>query len=266
MKKIIAILLSLSIGLSGCASTPANPVPVAQVGDDTKTCDAITNEMQQMITAQDKAASDRDKQVGTNVALGVTGIFLIVPWFFMDLGSTATVEQKAAQARFQRLQQMAVDKKCPNTPVMKVDATADVKKTNFASLDDVNAVPYLKDSGRKAYREFLAANTQSRAFAISENGNYGWQWGNTNTKERALERCNSFSSIPCKLYAIDNDVVWIPPQQTSQPNNLVSITKSNPEEVSTTAKKLEELNSLFKKGLITQKEYDTKRAEILKSF
>jgi hypothetical protein len=111
MKKLIAILVSISIALSGCASTPANPVPVAQVGDDTKTCDAIVNEMQQMVSAQDKAAADRNSQVGTNVALGVVGVFLIVPWFFMDLGATATVEQKAAAARFQRLQQMATDKK-----------------------------------------------------------------------------------------------------------------------------------------------------------
>ena len=271
MKKILALILSIAITLSGCASTPANPVPVAQVGDDTKTCDAIVNEMQQMITAQDKAAADRDKQIGTNAALGVTGIFLIVPWFFMDLGSTATVEQKAAQARFQRLQQMAIDKKCPNTPVMKNEEAKEVKKTNFANLDDVNSVPYLKDSGRKAYREFLAANTQSRAFAISENGNYGWQWGNTNTKEKALERCNSFSSVPCKLYAVDNDVVWIAPQKNSQ--NLTSqsstssmTTGSNKDNLPNPAKRLEELNELFKRGLITQKEYDSKKVEILKSL
>jgi NaMN:DMB phosphoribosyltransferase len=32
------------------------------------------------------------------------------------------------------------------------------------------------------------------------------------------------------------------------------------------AKRLEELNDLFKKGLITQKDYDSKKAEILKSL
>ena len=60
MKKILAVLLAVSIFTTGCASTPANPVPIAQVGDETKPCDAIINEMQQMITAQDKAAADRD--------------------------------------------------------------------------------------------------------------------------------------------------------------------------------------------------------------
>ena len=53
--KIIAFILSVSIFVSGCASTVAVPVPVAQVGDETKSCDAIANEMQGMVTAQVEA-------------------------------------------------------------------------------------------------------------------------------------------------------------------------------------------------------------------
>ena len=45
-------MLIASIISAGCASSVAVPVPVAQVGDETKSCDAIANEMQQMITAQ----------------------------------------------------------------------------------------------------------------------------------------------------------------------------------------------------------------------
>ena len=66
MKKIVASLLIVSLVTVGCASTPANPVQLAQVGDETKTCDAITNEMQQMINAQQQAASDKNNQVGGN--------------------------------------------------------------------------------------------------------------------------------------------------------------------------------------------------------
>jgi hypothetical protein len=116
--KIIAFILSVSIFVSGCASTVAVPVPVAQVGDETKSCDAIANEMQGMVTAQVEADSNRDKQIGTNAALGVTGIFLMgVPWLFMDLGGAASAEQKAAKARYDRLQQMGIDRKCPSAPV-----------------------------------------------------------------------------------------------------------------------------------------------------
>ena len=208
-KKLIAILLSISIVLSGCASTPANPVPVAQVGDDTKTCDAITNEMQQMISAQQMAASDKNTQVGSNVALGVTGIFLLgIPWFFMDLGGAASVEQKAAQARFQRLQQMAADKRCPNVPVMKPDATAANTDTQSLQVDPNAPVTTTTATGVTTKSQNLTAQSAA-AFPSSD------------------------------------------PKKDDLPNPV---------------KRLDDLNSLLKKGLITQKEYDTKKAEILKNL
>jgi hypothetical protein len=116
MKKTISVLLAIAIALYGCAHSTPNPVPIAQVGDDTKSCDAIANEMQQMVNAQKTAEGDRNAQIGSNVALGIAGIFLIVPWFFMNVGNAATVEEKAAQARYMRLQQMQVDRKCPPVP------------------------------------------------------------------------------------------------------------------------------------------------------
>jgi len=114
MKKLIAALLVTSV-LTGCANTTANPVQLAQVGDETKSCRAIMNEMQEMKNAALTAEGDRNKQVGNNVALGVAGAFLLVPWFFMDTGNAATVEQKAAQARYKRLQSMAEERKCEVT-------------------------------------------------------------------------------------------------------------------------------------------------------
>ena len=208
MKKLIAVLLSISIVLSGCASTPANPVPVAQVGDDTKTCDAIVNEMQQMVSAQDKAAADRNSQVGTNVALGVVGVFLIVPWFFMDLGASASVEQKAAAARFQRLQQMAADKKCTGVPVMKPDVTA--------------------------------TNTDNQSLQVDPN---------------SPVTTTTAAGVTTK-------------SQNLTPQSSAAFPSTNPknDDLPNPAKRLEDLNAIFKKGLISQKEYDTKKAEILKSL
>jgi hypothetical protein len=201
MKKTIASLLIVSMVTVGCASTPANPVPVAQVGDDTKTCDAITNEMQQMISAQQMAASDKNTQVGSNVALGVTGIFLLgIPWFFMDLGGAATVEQKAAQARFQRLQQMAADKRCTNVPVMKPDVP-------------VEGDPSAPE--KTTEKDGITTTTQPLAPASAA------AYPSTNPKKNDLP---------------------------------------NP------AKRIEDLNMLRQKGLITQQEYDAKKAEILKNL
>ena len=130
MNKLVAALLIASSISAGCAHTTANPVILAQPGDETKTCDAIANEMQQMVQARALAESDRNSQIGANVALGVAGIFLIVPWFFMDTGNAATVEERAAQARYQRLNQMQIDKKCPGNPYQ---GTAPNTKQNGAT-------------------------------------------------------------------------------------------------------------------------------------
>jgi hypothetical protein len=107
-KTIFASLLTLSLINAGCVSSTPNPVPLAQVGDETKSCNAITNEMQQMINKRLEAEGDRNAQVGGNVALGVLGVFLIVPWFFMDTGNAATVEERAAQSRFDRLRNVSM--------------------------------------------------------------------------------------------------------------------------------------------------------------
>ena len=178
--KIIAFILSISIFVSGCASSVAVPVPVAQVGDETKSCDAIANEMQGMVTAQIMADSDKDKQIGKNAALGVAGLFLIVPWFFMDLGGAATAEQKAAKARYDRLQQMQADRKCTVAPT-----------------------PI--------------------------------------TVEQKVEGAG-------------------PILVTVEPAKAQKTGMESP------AARLEELHTMFKKGLITQSEFNTKRAEILKGI
>jgi hypothetical protein len=189
-KKLTALMLIASIISAGCASSVANPVPVAQVGDETKTCDAIANEMQKMVTAQVEADSNKDKQIGTNAALGVVGIFTLgIPWFFMDLGGAATAEQKAAKARYERLQQMQVDKKCPATAVVTQETNA--------------GLPIIRTT------EPIAPSPARSAITPG---------------------AKSTGDIP------------------------------NP------AKKLEDLNIMLKKGLITQDEYNAKKTEILKNL
>lgn len=125
MKRLVVTLCVAGV-LSGCANTTANPVQLAQIGDETKSCRAILNEMQEMRNSSLEAEGDRNKQVASNVALGVAGAFLIVPWFFMDTGNAASVEQKAAQARYKRLQAMAEERQCQvtNLPAEGVKASS----------------------------------------------------------------------------------------------------------------------------------------------
>jgi hypothetical protein len=79
--------------------------------------------------------------------------------------------------------------------------------TDFAKLDDIDAVPYLSDNGRKAYREYLTKMTP-RAFALSPSGAWCWAEEGEDPDARALATCSAKSSQPCRLYSIDESIVW----------------------------------------------------------
>jgi dienelactone hydrolase len=80
-------------------------------------------------------------------------------------------------------------------------------KTNYAQVDDVEAVPFLSDNGRKAYRDYLTKLTP-RAFAVSPSGAWTWAEEGEDPEARALATCSAKSSAACRLYSIDDYVVW----------------------------------------------------------
>ncbi len=81
--------------------------------------------------------------------------------------------------------------------------------TRFATLEEVDAVPRLGETGRAGYRSFLA-KPAPRAFAIGPAGAWGWASDGDDPTWRALANCQKHSKDPCRLYAVDDDVVWAP--------------------------------------------------------
>jgi dienelactone hydrolase len=81
--------------------------------------------------------------------------------------------------------------------------------SGFAVVDDVEAVPHLKnDAARNGYRAFLAA-TPPKAFALAPNGAWSWRADGAGVMRAALERCQSNAKeTACRLYAVDDQVVW----------------------------------------------------------
>ena len=69
----------------------------------------------------------------------------------------------------------------------------------------MNKVPISAKSRTAGYEKFLAVDTP-RAFAIGSQGAWGYATGDYVTG-RALGFCRRSGQI-CKLYAVDNDVVW----------------------------------------------------------
>jgi hypothetical protein len=82
-----------------------------------------------------------------------------------------------------------------------------IPKTDYASIDNINAVPYLKEGGREQYKVFLS-KPYPRAFAVSPTGAWSWAEDGDDPVDQVLADCQKHSTEPCKLYAVDDNVVW----------------------------------------------------------
>lgn len=80
-------------------------------------------------------------------------------------------------------------------------------RTDYAAIDNVEAVPFVRQNGRDAYRAFLTKSLP-RAFAVGSNGAWSWAEEGDDPAARALESCVRDSGQACKLYAVDDYVVW----------------------------------------------------------
>ena len=95
----------------------------------------------------------------------------------------------------------------PTAEVVALPKPPSPPATNFAAIDDVNAVPYLSEGGRQGYRAFLGKSAP-RAFALSASGEWSWAEEGDDPADRVLSACQKPGKPPCQLYAIDQDVVW----------------------------------------------------------
>ena len=88
-----------------------------------------------------------------------------------------------------------------------VGETTRIPASGFAALDNVDAIPHLTETGRAAYRHYLSQSLP-RAFALSASGAWSWAEDGDDPPSRALAACQKNSKLPCKLYSVDQDVVW----------------------------------------------------------
>lgn len=80
--------------------------------------------------------------------------------------------------------------------------------TSFAPLEDESKLPYLKQAGRTGYKTYLT-KLAPRAFAIAPDGALGWADGGDDPLKRAVDNCSRHSKQPpCRLYSVDDFVVW----------------------------------------------------------
>lgn len=97
----------------------------------------------------------------------------------------------------------------PTRVLYKVPEPPVPQPTNFARIDDVESVPFLSKNGKRAYAEYLTKMTP-RAFAVSPSGAWCWAEEGEDPEARALATCSAKSDQPCRLYSVDEHVVWNP--------------------------------------------------------
>ncbi len=78
--------------------------------------------------------------------------------------------------------------------------------TGFAKVDDVDAVPRLGSKGRELYLEWLS-KPFPRAVAVSDKGAMARGYG-SHAMQQAVQNCEKLFGNPCRLYAVDDQVVW----------------------------------------------------------
>ena len=82
--------------------------------------------------------------------------------------------------------------------------------SGFAAISDDSKLPGISVLGRQEYQRFLAAPSP-KAFAIAPSGRV-WAWNSSLVPDatwRALLRCAERAQEKCRLYAVDDAVVWV---------------------------------------------------------
>lgn len=81
------------------------------------------------------------------------------------------------------------------------------KASGYAALQAVDMLPFVLNGGKKAYQNFLKRSAP-KAFALSDSGAWGWASGGDDSIDMALSSCQKNSATNCRLYAVDEEVVW----------------------------------------------------------
>ncbi len=108
----ICVLLSCCIFIIGCGGSHANCVDRYMPGDEKRSCSSLYAEIQTIDTEIEQKQAKKGERDTWNVIEFVAGIFLIVPFFFMDAKGSYEQEMAALEARQKQLKIFFADKGC----------------------------------------------------------------------------------------------------------------------------------------------------------
>jgi hypothetical protein len=136
---------------SGCGGRVADPVPTYRAGDEQMTCSDLKSEMA-FIEAEVNKLIPESKKTGKNVALGAAGLFLIFPWFFMDMSDAEKTEIRAYNERYLALEKL-YRKNC-------VDGEEGQRATDRTAAERLKLLDELKAEGLITEDEYIKRRNQ----------------------------------------------------------------------------------------------------------
>lgn len=116
MKRHICAGVAFMFFVSGCAGSGPMPVARYSPADEKRSCASLKAEIKANKKEIAKKIEERTNKTHENLILGASGVFLIVPWFFMDLKGKEAGETEALERRNAALRRVAAVKGC-NAPL-----------------------------------------------------------------------------------------------------------------------------------------------------
>ena len=134
-RTFLTLAIAVIMSLTGCGGRSANPIIISQSGDQQLSCKGLQFEMESIKDDIQRLVPNTDK-TAQNIALGVAGSFLLVPWFFMDFKNADKAEYDALRQRYNHLLAIAISKNCS------------VKSKKLPSIEEMKA-EYKKQQAAK---------------------------------------------------------------------------------------------------------------------
>lgn len=111
-KPVLVLIVMVLFSSHSCAGRAANPVKVTKSSDVEKTCKALRKETEQIKRNIRKMIPSIKKKDKKRTLLMLSGGFLIVPWFFLDLSEADHIEANAKRQRYNYLADLAGKRNC----------------------------------------------------------------------------------------------------------------------------------------------------------
>jgi hypothetical protein len=150
IKKLLCLVLAISVFYTGCAGREANPIPAYLPGDENRSCASLNAEMAQLQSEMQRLLPKTNK-LGTNTLWAIGGVLFIVPFFFMDLKDAEKIEYDAFRARYNRLLIIAAEKQCDLTGVSTQELPSFNEQKAIAQKvnKEISKLPKKNQEGRK---------------------------------------------------------------------------------------------------------------------